>query len=1225
MQRRTRAAPPGDASSAAGSGQEQAGEKEGRDQKKNRPSSTAATEGVVPSTQREEQAVRVRLERCLALVQGVIRGAPGVMTPAHSNRGMGLPWEVTVLRFVLEVHPLETVGSLRARVACIARQAPDYTRLLSGGKAIQMDSSTISDAGVKDGTTLWTLRSQTALVEGMSIGPFEELFRLLECAHGLEQDRAITKAVWDLLMSLPTHYELARRVKETALAAASTATAATAPNPLMPVERNWHKMVYTLQIIDALLLPAPQVLGAQPWAAETDAFRSGFLVGGGFARVLEVVMAAPADGDRDVTLGHASALRILKTCLFHPPLQALAAATRRAGGGRGRAWQADEGVVGAGAAAGARKAVGRVIVTAATAAGKANLVARALPPMPPPCPAARAAMNVSDVDLQRLLDKLILVSLAAQRRWLASLAAAAAARSDGTDSLSKHDEEMEETRLYRQGMARTNPPAYVRVRVCDSSLCPKRMKVITDCLAVVAAILGTRPLMMEALSKNSDAREFVVSTLTRNPEPRVRRQMGQLLVGARPMAGILLSPISTSAGEQSDLPVTHADCDEFFTAMRDLVFENIYAVSLSSAPPRSGTAAPPPNPRDGATVSLEDAGAIAAERTRGAKRIAGRDLFQGGCFGDLELRALGQALSAKLVSMPRDGQGTCKAVLQGCLEVLKDLVEIEGPDGSSLREAELGQDFVGKIFTGFLFTMPEQRGRGMPVERPVCADPSTRRAALNVLASAARKSPKAMSALLDNVDMFVGRVLPSLRHRWGYECSFDAKRAQSGGFVGLKNQGCTCYMNSLLQQLFMVPALRKAILEAKLPRRKLEDFPHELVGRRVAVQWEAGGSIEAFVHSYNERTGEHVIRYDAKDEVTCRLGPGGGRPGKETGAVSLVWGESSPRGGVGAGEGKTMTPDEATAQVLQEVQRTFLHLRDGERRFFDPIRLVEACRCLNLEYLVHQQNDASEFCDKLLDRVESGMKAGQMAVAAAAAAAAGGRGGNGVLVGGDGSGGGKPSVAALERLFGGTWVHQKIPTGCSHRTNRSEPFINLEVNIRGKESLEESLASFVESELMAGDNKVDCEDCGEKKDARMRTCLEHLPNLLIVHLKRFELDYRTFETVKLNDRCSFPMLLDLKPYTMKGTDEREAMEEALQAAAEASGGDLTIEQVTKLHEEQAAKMKEDAGDYMYNLAGILVHAGVAQGGHYYSYIRDRGQAAYEDGGDGGGAATGAGG
>lgn len=53
----------------------------------------------------------------------------------------------------------------------------------------------------------------------------------------------------------------------------------------------------------------------------------------------------------------------------------------------------------------------------------------------------------------------------------------------------------------------------------------------------------------------------------------------------------------------------------------------------------------------------------------------------------------------------------------------------------------------------------------------------------------------------------------------------------------------------------MVPALRQAILETKMPRRKLEDYPRELVGRRVSLQWEAGGSIEAFVAGYDERTG----------------------------------------------------------------------------------------------------------------------------------------------------------------------------------------------------------------------------------------------------------------------------------------------------------------------------------------------------------------------------------
>jgi len=35
------------------------------------------------------------------------------------------------------------------------------------------------------------------------------------------------------------------------------------------------------------------------------------------------------------------------------------------------------------------------------------------------------------------------------------------------------------------------------------------------------------------------------------------------------------------------------------------------------------------------------------------------------------------------------------------------------------------------------------------------------------------------------------------------------------GFVGLKNLGCICYMNSILQQLYMIPAFRKAIIEVE--------------------------------------------------------------------------------------------------------------------------------------------------------------------------------------------------------------------------------------------------------------------------------------------------------------------------------------------------------------------------------------------------------------------------
>ncbi|CAN0006747.1 unnamed protein product, partial [Laminaria digitata] len=48
------------------------------------------------------------------------------------------------------------------------------------------------------------------------------------------------------------------------------------------------------------------------------------------------------------------------------------------------------------------------------------------------------------------------------------------------------------------------------------------------------------------------------------------------------------------------------------------------------------------------------------------------------------------------------------------------------------------------------------------------------------------------------------------RVSWAY-APRQAEKADCG-YVGLQNLGATCYMNSLLQQLFMVPALRYGVL-----------------------------------------------------------------------------------------------------------------------------------------------------------------------------------------------------------------------------------------------------------------------------------------------------------------------------------------------------------------------------------------------------------------------------
>jgi ubiquitin carboxyl-terminal hydrolase 9/24 len=229
-----------------------------------------------------------------------------------------------------------------------------------------------------------------------------------------------------------------------------------------------------------------------------------------------------------------------------------------------------------------------------------------------------------------------------------------------------------------------------------------------------------------------------------------------------------------------------------------------------------------------------------------------------------------------------------------------------------------------------------------------------------------------MKRVLDRIEEMEKQGSVSLRNKWGFQISLDGK-SDASSFGGLRNQGCTCYMNSLLQQLFMMKDLRKSLCDAPIGEtlrgigNPLEQSGAYLIGKRLSLQWENGTCYEAECTGFSD-DGMHTIRYlptpppeprgissyphhshattstsdsadeiavAAKlDEVDVELFLVEGRHGKETGSFQLVGGEgdATMAGGEGTQEGKgagdededESESDAAARRMLEELQRTFV-------------------------------------------------------------------------------------------------------------------------------------------------------------------------------------------------------------------------------------------------------------------------------------------------------------
>ncbi|CAN0021460.1 unnamed protein product, partial [Sphacelaria rigidula] len=119
-------------------------------------------------------------------------------------------------------------------------------------------------------------------------------------------------------------------------------------------------------------------------------------------------------------------------------------------------------------------------------------------------------------------------------------------------------------------------------------------------------------------------------------------------------------------------------------------------------------------------------------------------------------------------------------------------------------------------------------------------------------------------------------------------------------------------------------------------------------------------------------------------------------------------------------------------------------------------------------------------------------------------------------------------------------------------------------------------------------------------NTRKRCSIKSLPNHLMIHLKRFGFDFDTMQQTKINDRLEFPLELNMYPYTKEGR--------AAAAAAESESSSSTRGSLEGSLSQSGDEIEEGGkGEdyYLYRLAGVVVHMGTANSGHYYSYIRPR--------------------
>ena len=115
-----------------------------------------------------------------------------------------------------------------------------------------------------------------------------------------------------------------------------------------------------------------------------------------------------------------------------------------------------------------------------------------------------------------------------------------------------------------------------------------------------------------------------------------------------------------------------------------------------------------------------------------------------------------------------------------------------------------------------------------------------------------------------------------------------------------------------------------------------------------------------------------------------------------------------------------------------------------------------------------------------------------------------------------------------------------------------------------------------------------------------------LPSHFIVHLKRFRFDYTKMRQEKVNSRFEYPLNIDLWDYTTEARKERA--DDAVWESNMRNGVGAADEKESAATDNTALKRR-----CKYALGGVIIHTGTARDGHYFSLVKERNQVNHSTG------------